>query len=945
VGRAGLVAIGAVSAALVLAPGRGAAGAVLGVLAITVIVLLGSAGLLPVGRRRHWTQVLAWCCGALVVALRLVATPGPTAAVAIPDGSGPWHAVVEGVGAPHDGRQPATLRLDVPDELRVAATLPRLPEIRPGDDVTVAGRLEAPSDDAYGDYLRRIGVTATIFSRNLEIAPRSASMDLDAVRRQASDALALAIPEPEAGLAAGIVIGLRDRVDRDLAAAFTTAGASHVVAISGWNIAIVAAAVGALGGRLARRRRSILTVIAIATYVAFVGASPSVLRAAAMAGVVLLARESGRAGRASAALSWAAVLILAMDPSLVRDPGFQLSTLATAGLLAWSAPIGVVLTRIGGGRLPGWLVESLAVSFAAQAATTPVVLASFGRLSLVAPLVGLIVVPLVAPAMAAAGIALVAGLAVSAGVLPAAAATLGGLPAWALLAGIVAAVRAGAALPFASVTLQPPQGAIAASVAGLSIALLGWRTLRQRLVRVTSSALVGTPRRRKVPPSAPSRQASRKRRLSFTPLEKAAAVALAAAIVGAGTVILHRSDGRTRIVVLDVGQGDAILIEGSRGSRMLIDGGPDPDRLLVTLDERFPPWGRRLDALVLTHPHEDHVAGLALLLARYRVTRVYEPGMRGPGPGYAAWAEGLRREGIAIAHLSTGDRLALDDARLTVLWPDEGAVPAQPPDTGTGINNVSIVFLGEAAGHRFLLAGDIEQEIDPILLARGLPRVDVLKVAHHGSRTSSTDPFLDAVRPSIAVASAGVGNPYGHPAPGTIARIKAHGARVLRTDQDGTVEVTLNPERVSVATSGPRRTAPTTAGLPLGSSARIPKSTELALACGIRRAPAPGGPTTGTPVADTRIPVPDGRSGRWAPPRGLEPPPGDGPDPLLLYDRVDVGPRAGGSGRPAVVRRSITRAREALARGRRGRRLPGRADRGLWRGHRSPARRVGRAPP
>ena len=103
-----------------------------------------------------------------------------------------------------------------------------------------------------------------------------------------------------------------------------------------------------------------------------------------------------------------------------------------------------------------------------------------------------------------------------------------------------------------------------------------------------------------------------------------------------------RSPGRgARISVLDVGQGDAILVEGSRGGRLLIDGGPDPDRLLVALDQRIPPWDRRIDAVILSHPHEDHVAGLALLLERYRVGRVFEPGMRGPGPGYAAWARRL----------------------------------------------------------------------------------------------------------------------------------------------------------------------------------------------------------------------------------------------------------------------------------------------------------------
>jgi competence protein ComEC len=683
--------------------------------------------------------------------------------------------------------------------------LPRFPAVEPGFRVVVSGSIRPPpDDDPYGDYLREIGVAGTLRTRTLEVEPTTGTpLDLERLRRAAAAALARTIPEPEAGLAAGILVGLRDRVDRDLAAAFTLVGASHVVAISGWNIAIVAASVGALGGRLARRRRSILTVAAIVAYVAFVGPSPSVVRAAAMAGVVLLARESGRAGRAAAALAWAATAILLVDPALVRDAGFQLSTLATAGLLAWATPLGARLNGLTGGRLPGWLIESLAVSLAAQAATLPVVLASFGRLAIVSPIVNLLVVSLVAPAMAAGAVALVVGLIVLVPAVPPVIATLAGLPAWAFLAGIVAVVRFGASLPFASLELTPPADTVAAVAVALPLLALA---LRPAAVRGTVEALARALCLR-APPAFTSLPARSPRPTPSQRLPRVAALALAASIIATALAVAHRPDGQTTIAVLDVGQGDAILVEGSRGGRLLVDGGPDPDRLLVALDERLPPWDRRIDAIVLSHPHEDHVAGLALLLERYRVGRVFEPGMRGPGPGYAAWAARLAGGSVASGRLSAGDRLSVDDANLEVLWPDPGAVPAEPPDTGTGINNVSIVLLGEASGRRFLLAGDVEEEIDPLLLARGLPRVDVLKVAHHGSRTSSTGAFLDAVRPSVAVVSAGAGNPYGHPAPATIERLRAHGTRVLRTDLDGTVEIALAADAVTVHASGPRRTA------------------------------------------------------------------------------------------------------------------------------------------
>jgi beta-lactamase superfamily II metal-dependent hydrolase len=239
---------------------------------------------------------------------------------------------------------------------------------------------------------------------------------------------------------------------------------------------------------------------------------------------------------------------------------------------------------------------------------------------------------------------------------------------------------------------------------------------------------------------------------------------------------------------------------------MLVDGGPDPDRLLVQLDARIPPWDRRIDVLVLTHPHEDHVAGLVRVLERYRVGRVYEPGMHGPGPGGAAWGAALR-DGPPHGTLAAGARIRLDEIQLTVLWPDPGTVPDEPADTGRGINDTSVILLGEASGRRFLLTGDAEDDVDPVLVARGLPKLDVLKVAHHGSATATSAALLATTRPTVALISVGAGNDYGHPTAAALGRLRDAGVRIYRTDLDGSVEVDLRPAGVSVRTNGARRTA------------------------------------------------------------------------------------------------------------------------------------------
>ena len=254
---------------------------------------------------------------------------------------------------------------------------------------------------------------------------------------------------------------------------------------------------------------------------------------------------------------------------------------------------------------------------------------------------------------------------------------------------------------------------------------------------------------------------------------------------------------------------------------------------------------------------------------------------------------------------------------MRVLWPVRGQVPSRPPDGGTGINNVSVVLLGQVGSRRFLLMGDVEQAIDPQLLAEGLPHVDLLKVAHHGSKTATTQPFVDAVRPRIAVASAGAGNPYGHPAKATLDRLAAAGARVLRTDRDGTVVVGFDAAGMTVRAEGGRAAA----ARPVTTLAQADRA--VAFRCAI--------PVTALiperePVAAASPRVPT----REAPGRG----------PAVEYHRGDDGTWAGGGRLPPALPGSAGLVRPARAGRGRGGRVARRPDRVAWR-HGRPATRGG----
>jgi len=757
----------------------------------------------------------------LSAAVGSVTAPPPGEAAA-PE-SGRHEAVVLSVGTPGDGLQRVVVELRAPDAgQHVYAWLPRYPPVFAGDVIRLTGAIEpAPATGDFADYLARSGIAFTLRARTLDHvgADGSPLAALEGLRRATAALIATALPEPQAGLATAMAIGLRDLVSRDVAADFRAAGLSHVVAISGWHITLIGAVVSGALGALTRRRRSAIVLCVVAAYAILAGASPSVLRAAIMACVVLVARESGRRGGASAALSLTTLAMLVADPATIADAGFQLSVVATAGLLAWASRLRDWLGDHAPQATPAWLLEALGVSLAAQAATLPLTLLDFERVSLVSPLANLLIAPLVAPSMLLTVIALVVGALIGIG-LPALlfapltlACSLG-------IGAMIEIAHVCASLPFATLDVPPPYNYVAAAVAAVLVAGIARRSGRTGAAKVE--------RVERPSASGPSRRF----------VGAAGSVSLCVLLL---LVNGSRPDGRLHVTVLDVGQGDAILLQGPDGGRMLIDAGPDPDRLLTLLDQRVPVWDRRLDLVVLTHPHEDHVGGLALLLERYRIADIVEPGMLGPGPSDAAYREELARQGRATRVVAAGDRLWLDGIRLDIDWPPPRSVPREPPDSGNEINDASIVLELHFGARDMLFPGDAEEEVDPQLLAAGLaqrlgPQLDVLKVAHHGSRTATTEALVEALRPRIAIISVGADNDYGHPAPETIARLEGNGAQVFRTDLDGSVEISTNgTDLLAHAEHGRPQPTPTLPPQPVGALLPGPTSPNLQS----RRCPSP----------------------------------------------------------------------------------------------------------
>jgi competence protein ComEC len=747
-------------------------------------------------------------------ASRLPAGPG-TVAGAIGLGELATEGTVMDEPRPREDRLQVVLDDVVADSAalrgRLLAWLPRTLPLVPGDRVLIRSAFELPpllDDFDYRAYLARQGVGAVARSFEVQVVGHAGTGPADALaglRHGLAGGIESLVPEPEAALGVGILLGIRSGIDPALEEAFARAGLTHVVAISGWNIAIVTALAAAALRPLRRRpggrwTEATATVALVIGYVVLVGGSPSVVRAALMSSALLVARLGGTRSHAASALALAALAMLMVAPPLLWDVGFQLSALATGGLLAFAGPIDRRL-----GWLPPLVREPVALTVAAQIATLPVVLGSFERLSLIAPLANVAVVPLVPLVMGTSALAAPIGLVLAPFDGPPVEITgwLAGGLGWLPLRALVAVGSVAGNVPLASIPVQPPGWLPLAWYP--VVALVALRAPRDADADPISLGLA--PLGRGSPATGGERAGFR----MPSPL------LLAVGVVGLLVVLTLASgpDGRLHVAALDIGQGDSILVTAPSGAVALIDGGPDPERALRELGQMLPFHRRRIDLLVLTHPHQDHVAGLVEVLERYRVGAILDPGRPFENASYDRFLTDAAAEpGATMAVARSGMVISLDAATtLRVLFPDPTDLTAPLPEDD--INNASVVLLLESRGTRVLLTGDAELPVERLLAERGLlTAVTVLKVGHHGSTSSTSAELLDAIRPRIALISCGVGNDYGHPAPETLDRLAEYGIGTLRTDVDGTVEVVSDGVLLQVRAAG--RTA---AELPVATAA------------------------------------------------------------------------------------------------------------------------------
>jgi competence protein ComEC len=632
-----------------------------------------------------------------------------------------------------------------------------LQQLLPGEMLRLAASVRPPrcfgnpGARGIGDSLRREGIVligsvkSPLLVESMGRRSRLLSRQVARLRRALLDGLRRATgpwdpQERYTAVVASMVLGERSGLEPSDRRTLGEAGTFHLLAVSGMHVGILAwvILVAARGAGLPTRGAYILVLLFLPVFALVTGLRPSVLRATWMAGALVAGRVLRRPRGAVNGLGLAALLALLAAPRSLQDAGLQLSFLAAVGILFFSAQLE---SRLVG---PAWLRRPLAASLASVLAVAPILASMAHRVAPVGIIANLVAVPLAGVSVVSGGLASVIALTDV---------TVAQIPAWLsvrAVACLLSLSSAAAALPGASWASPGPRPWVAVCYYGLLAALAA--PLPTRLKRVVLLLFL--------------------------------LAVLTVAVGGPG----RPHSGTLRLDVLDVGQGDALLVRTPTGEAILIDGG-GLNRSAYDVGERVVApalWAlgvRGLELVVGTHPHQDHLGGLPAVIRMLPTREVWLTPWTLESPSLSRLREACSLAGVPVHHARRGWTRRFGAVGIEVLHPggNEG---------GNRPNRGSLVLRVRFGEQCLLLTGDADSWVETQLAHRGdLEPCSLLKVGHHGSRGATSRRLLQAIRPRIAAIPVGESNPWGHPDPATLERLRLAGARVLRTDRDGMISL------------------------------------------------------------------------------------------------------------------------------------------------------------
>ncbi len=678
----------------------------------------------------------------------------------------------------------------------------RYPVYSYGEVLRISGQLKTPpqlDNFDYQAYLAQQQIYSVMYYPKIEVLETGKGIKplswIYSLRNNLAQSVNEVFPEPQASLAQGIILGLRNNIPQDIRDNFARSGTAHLLAISGLHLAIVAGILLSIGLWLFGRRHYIYIWLALGGvwfYAIITGFNPPVVRGAIMASLFLSAELLGRQRSAITAITLAAAVMVGLSPQVLWDASFQLSFLAMAGLVfifptLQSLGRNVIKAKLGEtGHLvspANFVADSFSVTLAAVIFIWPVIAHYFGIISFASPVATLLVLPALPIVIIAGALAATMGLFI----LPLAQAV--GWLVWFFLSYMLVVVNGFAALPLSFTEVEAfSTHLIWIYYLGLGLSL--WILSRRQQ---TTTFLAGLSNSTKpVIAKIASSISKLPPKWVVPPLMVIASLVWIAA--------LSMPDGKLHISFLDVGDGDAILIQTPAGQDILIDGGPSPQGITAALGKQMPFWDRSIDLVVLTHPHSDHLTGLIEVVKRYQIGEVLYPDLEFQSPTYDEWLRAIQEKDIKSTSAQIGQKIDLGEAVfIRVLNPPMPRLD----DTGSDINNNAVVLYLSMGELNFLFAADIQWEAEFKLMRRGVNLSStVLKVAHHGADTSTSDKFLATVNPQLAIIQVGINNNFGHPSPEVMGRLNASLKQeyIFRTDEHGTIEFITDGQRLWVKT-------------------------------------------------------------------------------------------------------------------------------------------------